>query len=169
MFDFLGVKGQVQKLATQLKKLREDIEQLQREREDVVNAPATKDDVKAQVKAWIAAQAAEYNAGFAGQLAALSCNALVPGHAVAINLASTSNSIFGPMLFNRALCGLLGPALYESMASSIDAMTWPAGSLPMEGRAASVERIDKKLGALIDQQRALVFSARDAGLQVEGA
>lgn len=168
-FDLSFLRKSAADLVSGVRDYRGQIERLKREREDIANAPATRDEVKDMLRASIALQAKKYLAGLGDQLTSLARghNVQADGEVRGINLASTSNATFGPMLLNRALCGLVGPVLYDSLAASVDAMAWPAGSRPLQGRDEAIEQIDKKLKKLIEQEKALVSAAAEVGLRIE--
>lgn len=169
-FDFSFLKKSAGDVVANVRSARKQIEQLKRDREDIANAPLTKDDVKGMLKGHIAAQSKKYQGALGHQVLELArgCNVVNPeGDRHAITFANTRDATFGPMLLDRAFCGLFGTALYDSLAAMIDAMAWPAGSRPIQGREDALAEIDKRLKKLIEQEQSFVSAAAEVGLRID--
>lgn len=169
MFDLSFLKKSVDALTLERRKLLNAIEQLQREREDILNAPATREDLKAMIAAWCENRAEKYRP----QLV----NALSP-FIRKPRLINQENELYGLSLFNAPgsqlpgphlndmlMCALFGPALVKAVHEAIDAMRdWPANARPWNGRTERIAEIDKQLGKLIANEAEIVAQARSAGV-----
>lgn len=177
MFDFLSIKKTLADVSNQVRKLRQQIETLQRQREDIINAPATRDDVKEMVAQWVEKKSTEYmrrlefNLGeFITHPEKLKCENTV-GHRM--TLFGTTRQLGaltmypGPELEDMAICCLLGSTLKTSLNATIDAMeNWPAGGIPMRERGKKITDIDTQIEKLMSQESALVGEAQEAGVQI---
>lgn len=177
MFDFLGLKKTLADFAGELGGLRTQIETLQRQREDIVNAPATREDIKAMVETWAAGRSAEYvrRLQFNMHEFVIDPKNLQDPQAISNRMTLFGKSrqlgalaMFpGPELEDMAICCLMGPALIKSLHTAIDAMEdWPKGSIPMSGRARKISDLDDKIAKLAQQESSLVSAAQDAGVRV---
>lgn len=178
MFDFLSLKKTLANFAGELGDLRSQIENLQRQREDIVNAPATREDMKAMVEKWAAGRSAEYMKklgatikGFAIDTGRLQVEQEINR---SMTLFGTTRNLYplgmhpGPELDDMAICCLMGTSLVKSLHAAIDAMeNWPAGSMPMSGRAKKIGDLDEKIAKLVQQKSSLVSAAADAGVRVD--
>lgn len=177
MFDFLSLKKTLANFAGELGDLRSQIENLQRQREDIVNAPATREDVKSMVEKWAAGRSVEYVKRLQFNMHEFVADPKNLQDAQAIDNRMTlfgksrqmgALGMFpGPELEDMAICCLMGPSLVKSLHAAIDAMeNWPAGSMPLNGRAKKIGELDDKLAKLVQQESSLVSAAADAGVRV---
>jgi hypothetical protein len=171
MFDISFLKKSVASIGQQNKKLSADIEMHQRKREDIINAPATKEDLKAMVAAWCQERSGKYAEHLSAALgifirkpALMADQNRVAKFTV---FGAQGSYLPGPALNDMVLCSLFGPALVTALHASIDAMEWPANALPIAGRAKQVEDLDARIGKLTKEQAELVAEARDAGVIFE--
>jgi hypothetical protein len=168
--SILGLKTHASEFASELKKLRASIEQLQRDREDLMTAPCTKEDAKELVRAWIADQSRDYRQSLLEQLSGLANHAAgtvgKPSGPIPLGLAQHGMSA---QLFGRAICTLFGDALYTSLESIIDKMAWAANALPIAGRADAIAKLDARLGGLIEEEQSLAKAVRNAIEEVKHA
>lgn len=177
MFDFLSLKKTLANFVDELGGLRSQIEKLQRQREDLVNAPATREDVKAMVEKWAAGKSAEYVKRLQFNMQFFMNK---PGKMLDAQVVENRMTLFGksrqqggdgmfpgPELEDQAICCLMGPALITSLHAAIDAMeNWPKGSIPMSGRAKKISDLDDKIAELSQKESVLVNAAKDAGVHV---
>ena len=177
MFDFLSIKKTLADVGKQVSDLRSQIETLQRQREDIVSAPATRADVKEMVAQWVERKSTEYMRRLEFNLQEfvthpknLKCEKTV-GHRM--TLFGTTRQLGaltmfpGPELEDMAICCLFGPALITSLNTIIDAMeNWPAGGIPMRERGKKIKDIDAQIDKLMSQESALVSAAQEAGVQI---
>lgn len=177
MFDFLSLKKTLANFVDELGGLRSQIEKLRRQREDLINAPATREDVKAMVERWAAGKSAEYVKRLRISVQSFINKPVQLLDAQAVEKRMTlfvkSGQQFGAGIFpgyeleDQAICCLLGPALITSLHAAIDAMeNWPEGSIPMSGRAKKISDLDDKIAELSQKESVLVNAAKDAGVHV---
>jgi hypothetical protein len=172
MFDLSFLKKSVAALTQERTKLLQAIEQLQREREDILTAPATREDIKAMVSTWCADRAGKYRAQLFTALSPFIRKPKLAHSDNGLNVftlfGAQGSQLAGPVLSDMAICALFGPALVKAVHESIDAMQdWPANALPWKGRTERVEGIDKKLADLIANEADIVAQARSAGIIFE--
>ncbi|CAG9932432.1 hypothetical protein [Candidatus Nitrotoga arctica] len=173
-FDFQFFAKSLKGFAAELSQVRNNIEKLEREREDILYAPACRSDVTAGMTAWAERRRVEY----AGRLEKI-LRALinVPGTAsdpaqVDVRLRTAGLSGDGIQLhhidIDLAMAGLFGNLLKESLQKTIDALPWPANAgLPMSQRGNEVANIDAQLIKLRATEAKLVDDAKSAGINVE--
>lgn len=177
MFDFLPLRKTLSTFITELNSLRSQIERLQQEREDIINAPATRQDMKDAIERWASGRAAEYvkklrfnmdplivkperfkeQAVFDRRMTLFGASRQMGGDAM----------YPGPELEDMAICALVGPALIKSLHVAIDSMEWPDNSRPMAGREERVASIDAKLSKLVEQEEKLTAAARESGITLD--
>lgn len=177
MFDFLGLKKTLSDVAGQVSELRSQIEKLQRQREDIATAPATREDVKAMVTSWVAGRSAEYVKRLQFNMQEIVSN---PSDFQDENAVNGRMTLFGrtrqqgglgmfpgPELEDMAICCLMGPALVKSLHETIDSMdNWPKGGIPMRDRAKEIQKLDEKISRLVEQESSIVSAAADAGVRI---
>lgn len=177
--NFLSFKKSLQSLAAEVHEHRGAIEALQRERETVLAAVPTRDEVKAMLAGWWARRNAEYvkrlqhhmtqqllqkpeklrDPGAVDQWMTLFGKTRMQG-ALAMQP--------GPELEDMAICSLLGSELMlKSLDAAVDAMEWPANCMSLEKRTKRVAEIDAELGQLTNEQAELVAAGRQAGIDFE--
>lgn len=176
MFDFLNLKTTLSKFAGELSGVRAQIESLRQQREDLINAPATREDVKAMVEKWATGKAAQYVLRLQYNMTALITSpvnmqddAVIESRMTLFGKSRQQGGEFtmfpGPELEDMAICCLMGPALIQSLMSAIDAMqNWPAGAVTLIGRAKKIKELDGTLAKLLQQEDSLVKSGVDAGV-----
>jgi hypothetical protein len=178
MFDFSSLKKSVQSIAGQARDLRAQVENAKREREDITNAPVTREDVKAMVSAWAAGKSAEYVKRLHCNMQELIRDAkslqdpkMIEHRMTLFGKTRQQGGEFtmfpGPELEDMAICCLLGPALVTALHAAIDRMDWPAGALPVAARVKAVNKLDAQIAELVAQEAELVTTARQAGIVIE--
>lgn len=177
MFDFLSLKKTLSSFSSELGDLRTQIESHQRQIEDIVNAPATREDVKAMVTRWAAGKSGEYVKRLQFNLHEFICHPKNLQNEAAVESRMTlfgksrqqgALGMFpGPELEDMAICCLMGPAVVAAMHAAIDAMQdWPEGAVPFAGRDKAISDLDNKLAALVKKEASLVSSAEEAGVRL---
>jgi hypothetical protein len=177
MFDFLGIKKTLADVGSMARKLRQQIETLQRQREDIASAPCAREDIKQMVDVWVGKKAADYSNRLSFKLQQIIPNLEMLNVGVFDNdrfalHGSTApqpgdlGMQFGPDLVDSALCAFFEQALVTSLHRMIDAMEWPSGALPMRGRDKKISDLDVQIEKLIQEEAALVREAQEAGIQI---
>lgn len=173
MFDFNITKKLVRDVADAVHQTRAKIEKLQQEREDAINQPIPKDDLKATLAACVQRRAEAYKDTLRTVL-----NPMIhePGLVLDAALFDHHATIAGPNMgaiqvigvnIDKALCGLFGKLLLQSLNQIIDNMDWPTPGLPVADRARKVKELDAEISKLIKLEADLVNEARLAGLIIE--
>ena len=173
LFDFSLIRKSVQSLEGRLKDLRIEMNDLQRQRGQILSAPMCRADIKAYLIDWVTKASFGYTDNFRAGISRLakSPRGLMPAFdgngPAAIRLLGAAQN-FGEtpsaMDMDRALCGLFGPQLVDFLTDLVDTMEWPGEGLPMAQRPAAVEKLDLRIGELMQEEAALIDQAREAGI-----
>lgn len=177
MFDFLGLKNTIAKFGSELVSMRSQVETLHRQREDIINAPATREDVKAMVEKWSIGKSSEYTERLQLRMHEFVTHPETLQDARRINQRM---NLFGrseaqgdtgmyacPEFSDMAICFIMGPALIKSLHAAIDAMDWPFGGISLADRGKKIKEIDEKLEKLLKQESSLVNAANEAGVRLD--
>lgn len=172
-FDFLSFRKTVQDLASKARALKEKIEQLKKQREDIATAPAAKSDIKAQITQAIEERAKQYEKHFRRQMERfVRAPARVSDPAQLrqeLLLAITPDN--GQMAsFYTAEVGMAAVfkrLMLEGLHAQVDAMEWPDQGLPAAERAKVIHELDASIGALETELSELLGSARSAGISID--
>lgn len=172
MFDAIFTRS-LKGFATELRQIRTDIEKLERQREDVLYAPTCRADVAAALTSWATRRSADYTAYLGKALKQLQDVPGVAGDPLQVDQRMRDWGLTGDHReayhsdIDRALAGLFGNLLAESLQKTIADMPWPEAGLPQSERAGAVAVIDAKLSKLRAAELKLVASAEAAGISVE--
>jgi hypothetical protein len=173
IFDFSAIKKSLQSLESRLRDLRNEKLELQKKREAIQYAPASKEDVKSRVATWLAATGAAYNETLlssaekfarsphipnAGRLQSLTTFSAAPG---------VRDDMTAPQELGQALCALLGPILNDALMKSIDAMPWSDNAVPLAKRADQITALNGRISKLQDEENEIITKAQEAGLNLE--
>lgn len=165
-FDFLGLRGAIQSMGESVRELRQKIEALKREREDLVAAPYSREDVAAILMARIDRDGQKY----ANRLRASLVPAIKRGEdlhqdaylpmltAEAPNVAASARTI------ESAFCLLFAEQMKRAVAGFIESMDWPEGAVSHADRTARLEKLDAEIGRLEAEEMELANQARAAGV-----
>ena len=177
MFNISLFKKSIGDFAAQLRAVRRQIEELQQLRENVTNAPSTREDVKSMVAAWAARKSDEYILRLRFNMGRFVTNAMALQDPAEVERGMTlygktrqlggAHTMFpGPELEDMAICCLLGPQIVKTLHAAIDAMDWPSNSQPLADRARKISDIDARLSKLIQEEQDLVSAAAEHGVQI---
>lgn len=175
LFDFSLIRRSVQSLEERLKALRVELNDLQRQRSQILSAPMNRADIKVLLNDWLQASASHY----AGHLQASLQRLAKAPHAGAQNFDSSRGNVrllgaatnFGESPaaadMDRALCGLFAAPLAQYLAGAVDALDLPGEGLPMKDRPAAVEKLDHRIATLMQEEASLIEQAREAGINLQ--
>lgn len=171
--DFSFLKNAVTGLAGQVKDLKTSIEKLKRQREDIANAPANLNDIKAGLAAALEERRAAYLQALRLQLDFFT---------------RKPDSVTDPEIFKRLLlvaapehlgitpafknlengiAGLFQPELLASLNAAVDSMDWPQAGLPAAQRVKKLAELDKSIESAEKQIQELKSSASAAGITID--
>lgn len=174
MFDFGLIKKALAGYGDSLKKLRREIEAIQKEREDVLFAPTTRADARAAMVAWIESQAKIYRGSITQGLNELAMNRHAIEDPTRFNeaisrLPLVHKRAYGPVdgPIDLFVCALLGDVLIKAFDEVLEKMPQPADALSHEDRKRRLEQIDAKLADLRATEQKMVTAAADAGMTVD--
>lgn len=172
--DLMGLRKGAQDFASRMRTVRARREELQREREDVLTAPANRADVKAIFSRWIGGAQDRYMRNLQQHMAVLirkpkqfeqpeSLDNYVAVCAIQQGMSpATTRSM------DSALAALLGPMLQKNLFEMIDHMEWPGPEgLPLVARAERVEQIDREIEKLSAEEDELTRVANELRLIVD--
>jgi hypothetical protein len=181
MFDFASIKKTLANYAGTLKKVRDEIEKLEQEREDVAFAPPSKADVKSAVANWVQSMADGYRRDLVTVLTATAGRKAADDPAVFQRAMEVTPLFYQPGIgegmhgpvpvlsgLDRAMCGLFAPVILEAINRALDGSSWQdASPYSRPERAARIAEIDARLSELRSQEVSLVAAATEAGVNVE--
>jgi len=168
--DFKTLRGAVQNLEEKIKAMQAESNSLQREREMVLSAPGSKEDLKAMLASWIDSTGDAYRARMQETLtkfarsprnmtpANLAQFLSITGDAQAYDKAAQSKEV------DQALCALFGSLVNKALMKEIDGMDWPATAITNTERAAKVADLDQRIGKLETDLKQLIDQAEEAGV-----
>lgn len=172
-FDFAAVKKSVQSLSARLTSLRTELETLQRQREAIHYAPASKDDVKARVSHLVKQAGIPYIESLGVGIAQFARSPHTPQMGgvqslITLNgLANANDPAGDPQAIGQALCALMGPSLLDALLKNIDAMPWPENALPLAGRSQQINELDTRIAKLQNEEQEIITKAQDVGITLE--
>lgn len=172
-FDFSAIKKSLQSLDSRLKDLRNEKLTLQKQREAVQYAPASKEDVKLHVEKWVKDAGRSYTAKLFDSAKQFARSPRTPNAGNFQSLATLSGApgvlddMTTPHDLGQAMCALLGPVLNDALMKSIDAMDWPDNALPLANRAKQIEGLDERISTLQNEEAEIITKAREAGLNLD--
>lgn len=174
IFDFAAVKRSLQGLEARLASLRSEIRGLQQKREAAHNAPTSRDDVKAMFASWINAAGDEYTNTLQESIEKMARNPSAMANPFRVmQLASFGAATLpyqhaetDPREIGMAMCGLFGKVIHEALTKAVDAMDWPANATSAAQRAADIEELEARIAKLQAEEREIVGSASDVGINL---
>jgi len=181
LLDFLSLRASIADLGAQVRGLRTKIEEKQREREDIANAPAARSDVKALYEGFLQQRAADYRQSLTAHLTVVRSKpkSFMPavGNGFAKPTANTSTylRVFTggddgsqtPLSMERAVCGLFGEVIKAQLFKVLDELPWEGEGLPMAARQEKLAKLDAEIEKLVKEENKLVSEARAAGVVIE--
>lgn len=174
MFDFMKLKNEVASIAGKVRDVRAQAEKLKREREDLAAAPATKEDIIRLMMAQVNEAAARYSARLrdaidhtttCGQPAHIGTN----GKPCSVGIFTVREHQTNPPTVadvQDSLCFFLQGQIKSDLERALKDMSWPAGAQPVEGRAAALEKLDRKIAELDAEETDLRQAAAAAGVVI---
>ncbi len=178
-FDFTAIKKSKESLEKRLFEIRNQVLELQKKIDASRYAPASREDVKNHIKAYVKDASDAYAQKLLDKTTRYAKGAVTAnGHDLRAFVTfggamgpggSLPNQDFQPTSqeIGQSLCALFGPAMLDSLCAAIDAAPWPAGALPLNDR----ERLSAELGAQISKLTAeeaqILQQAADAGLSID--
>lgn len=171
MFDLLLVRKNLKGFGEELAKVRQEIEIVTREIENIGFAPLPVDDVLASIKGWATRNADEYQAHLRGVFVGIANRpnldqAEIHAHLNAAELLPRP-TMHRPLTRDKQLCGLLGPAaVVDLLKKQFEAMDLPSPGLPRADRPQAIAALEKKLTKLKAREAELLAEAEKAGLNV---
>lgn len=177
-FDFKFFKktftDSLKDFANELSKVRGTIEELQRQREDILYAPACRAEVIAAMTGWVDRQRTEFESHLKKvllPLVAVPGDVLIPGK---VDARLRMSGLSGDRLelhhieVDRLTAGLFSNLIGDLLQQSIKAMPWPdKEGLPYDKRQAAVAEVDALLADAKANEKRLLEGARSAGINVE--
>lgn len=178
-FDFTAVKKSKESLQKRLFDIRNQTLELQKKVEAIRYAPAAREDVKANVRAWVKDAADNYAKTLLEKITRLAKSPVNPnGHDLRAFVTfggatgpngSRINQDFQPSTqeIGQSMCALLGPVVLDSLLNAIDAMPWPENAVPMADRESLIAELSQKISKLIAEEDQIVNQASEAGLSLD--
>lgn len=174
IFNFSTLRKSLQDFSAQVHSLRADIERLQRQREDVLSAPAAKADVKAIFNDWFVQREKDFTEMWSGHLTGVFRKpgnfkdpARAAQHLAVFAVQRNANNGADLKSMDIALCALFGAALKPQLWKMIDAVDLPNEGLPLAERARKIEDLDAQLDRLKAEEAELVQAAAQARIVID--
>ena len=182
MFDLDSIKSAFGSYSSNLKKLRDDIEALERKIEDVMFAPVSKNDARAALHAFVDAQQSEFKTALLESVSDFPTNSRLssdqanlsermrrqPLPNVGLISMDHRHGKLDACSLQRTLCGLFGDAMKKSLSEALDAVDWPKGSILQADRQKRLSDLQAEMQRLKEEEERLVKAAEDMNLNVEG-
>jgi hypothetical protein len=168
--DFKKLRGEVRNLGEKIKAMQSESDSLQRERETVMSAPGSKEDLKAMLGAWIDSAGDAYRIRMQETLtkfarsprnmtpATLAQILSITGDGLAYDKEAQTKHV------DQALCALFGSLVNKALMKEVDGMDWPATAITNADRAARVADLDERINKLETDIRQLIDQAEEAGV-----
>ena len=173
LLDFSLIKRSIKSAEEQLLKIRQDINDAQRKRREILDAPLCKADLKALIEAWVADSAAKHQQSLAEALKRMARGVRTT---YSPKNPDTSLRLFGSTAgfgnepsaidLDMALCSVLGREILSSLMIVIDGMDLPGQGLPLVQRQVEADKLDELIGRLIIQENELIDRAADSGINL---
>lgn len=173
LFDFLSLKKSVNAFAGQIKTLSRQIEQLKRERENIVTAPPALQDVVGAYERELDARRKSFRDGlarkidyFQGQPGQLE-NPLPLGSSSLLALAHENYSIAPFQVLENGLAVVLGDQILRALTIELEALDWSKAGLPWAERRKRIADMDAQIERLEKELADLRTSAQEAGIIID--
>ena len=169
--DFSFLRKSREQLIEKREKMFADLEDLRRQRDRVLSAPGSKEDLKAMLGDWVASNSGKYRAQLRETLLKFtrSPRSMTPHDLVNVMSLAGPPSTYGEAVatanVDQALCGLFGPLLKTALVEEIDGMEWHSHSLTAVERQAQADDLDKRITDLQKEINALNAAAEEAGVE----
>jgi hypothetical protein len=182
MFDLNSVRSALGSYSSNLKRLRNEIEVLERKIEDVMFAPVSKTDARAALHAFVDAQQADFKSALVESVKDFSSNSRLSSDPAILaermrlqplpNMGLLSiqhrHGNVDAASLQRSLCGLFGDAMKQSLSEALDAVPWPQGAMLESERKKRLAELQAEMVKLKAEEKRLVEAAEDLNLNVEG-
>jgi hypothetical protein len=170
LFDFASIRRSVAGVGQKLQQMQTEVEDLRRQREQMLNGPASKEDMKAMLAAWLESTGDKYRQELQETLKKFVRN---PRNMTSHNLEGVMSITgaaqpFSDAIRNRdvdqALCALFGPMLKKALMEEVDRMEWAPNALTIAERTVAAERLSVRISQLQEEIREMISAAEEAGI-----
>jgi chaperonin cofactor prefoldin len=171
--DFKSLRKSVDSLEKRLQAMRTEVEELRRQRERVQHAPVHKDDLKALLGNWLAANGERYQQSLRETLAKFVRSPRYMTQHELDQAMSLSGALqpfagdtarIGPKDIDQALCGLFAPLLKDALMKEIDSMEWSPSAISTAERTVTVDQLTEQIERLDRDIATLINEAEEAGI-----
>lgn len=173
LFDFLSLKKSVNAFAGQIKGLSRQIEQLKRERENIMTAPPALQDVVEAYKRELDVRRNAFRDGFARKInyfhakPALLERPRPLGDSSLLALASENYSIAPFHLLENGLAVVLGDQILRALTAELEVLDWSKAGLPWAERRKRIAEMDAQIARHEKELAELRTSAQEAGIIID--
>lgn len=178
---FDAFKSTLSKYSSTLKGVREEIDRIELEIEDVMFAPIAKEDVQSAFRSWVMGESIEWRRLLGDRLAKLQDQPLILNdpdrlaksmhdHGLLLLGASPGpgQTFFEPKLLQRSLIGMFEEPISKAIEASLDGLEWKPGAINLKDRQAKLQTLNEKLAELKANEAELVRQAREVGIDPSG-
>lgn len=178
---FDAFKSTLSKYSSTLKGLREEIDRIELEIEDVHFAPIAKEDVQSAFRSWVTSEGTEWRRLLGDRLAALRDQPIAVNdpdrlaksmheHGLLLLGAAPGPGqvFFEPKLLQRSLIGMFEEPIIKAIDAALDGLEWKPGAIKIKDRQEQLQTLNQKLAELKAKEAELVSQAREVGIDPSG-
>lgn len=178
---FDAFKSTLSKYSSTLKSVREQIDRIEIEIEDVHFAPIAKEDVQAAFRGWVMREGIEWRRLLGDRLAALRDQPITLNDPDRLEKSMHEHGLlllgaprgpgqvfFEPRLLQRSLIGMFEEPISKAIDSALDGLEWAPGAINLKDRQAKLQALNEKLAELKATEAELVKQAMEVGIDPSG-
>lgn len=177
---FDAFKSTLSKYSNTLKSVREQIDRIEIEIEDVHFAPIAKEDVQAAFRGWVMREGIEWRRLLGDRLAALRdqpitlndpdrlAKSMHEHGLLLLGAPPVGQAFFEPRLLQRSLIGMFEEPISKAIDSALDGLEWAPGAINLKDRQAKLKTLNEKLAELKATEAELVKQAMEVGIDPSG-
>lgn len=178
---FDAFKSTLSKYSSTLKGVREEIDRIELEIEDVHFAPIAKEDVQSAFRSWFMREGIEWRRLLSDRLAALRDQPITLNdpdrlaksmheHGLLLLGAPSGpgQAFFEPKLLQRSLIGMFEEPISKAIDAALDGLEWQPGAINLKDRQAKLKVLNERLAELKAKEAELVSQAREVGIDPSG-
>ena len=177
---FDAFKSSLSKYSSTLKGVREEIDRIELEIEDVHFAPIAKEDVQSAFRSWVITEGIEWRRLLGDRLAALRDQPIAMNDPdrlaksmhehglLLLGAPPVGQAFFEPRLLQRSLIGMFEEPISKAIDAALDGLEWAPGAINLKDRQAKLKTLNEKLAELKATEAELVKQAMEVGIDPSG-
>ncbi|WP_310567386.1 hypothetical protein [Hydrogenophaga sp.] len=178
---FDAFKSTLSKYSSTLKGVREQIDRIEIEIEDIHFAPIAKEDVQSAFRSWVMSEGIEWRRLLGDRLSALRDQPIAMNdperlaksmhdHGLLLlgAMPGPGQVFFEPRLLQRSLIGMFEEPISKAIDAALDGLEWAPGAINLKDRQAKLKTLNEKLAELKATEAELVKQAMEVGIDPSG-